>query len=178
MTPNDQHLIFQLRQGKTKALEALHKRYAHRIFGACLQFHLTAEDAEEIVQDVFVKVWENRMELKLGYSFRSYLFTIAKNCVLKYARKKVIHHTIEHYINQRPGTATNLEQEMIFNEAQAQLETLIDNLPPKKQKIYLLSHCEGLPHKEIADKLGISVRTVESHTYQINALIKQKLGLN
>jgi len=178
MLPDDQHIVMQLKQGKVSALEVLHEKYAHRIFGTCLRFHLTAEDAEEIVQDVYVKIWENRQNLKLGYSLKSYLFTIAKNAVLKYARKKVIHFTIEHYIHKEPTTSQNVEHALMYKEAQDYLETLVESLPPKKQKIYLLSHCDGLPHKEIAEKLGISVRTVESHAYQINTLLKQKLGLN
>lgn len=178
MSADDQHIIFQLKQDQVSALEVLHKKYAYQLYKVCRNFYLTHEDAEELVQDVFIKIWDRRDEIKLGFSFRSYLFTIAKNDILKFSRKKVLSCTIDNYMHEHaPQTHQDGENMMIYKETESYVAAIINSLPPQKQKIYILSRLEGLSHEQIAEKLGLSVRTVENHTYQTNLLLKKKMGL-
>jgi RNA polymerase sigma-70 factor (ECF subfamily) len=178
LSAEDQHILAQLKQSKVSALEVLHKKYAYQLYKVCRGFYLTHEDAEEIVQDIFLKIWNRRNELKLGFSFRAYLFTIAKNDILKFSRKKVLSFTIDNYIHDHaPRVHQDAENMMIYKETEAYVAFIINSLPPQKQKIYILSRFEGLSHEQIAEKLGISIRTVENHTYQTNLLLKKKMGL-
>lgn len=180
MLGEDHQIIDQLKRGNTRALESLHAKYAKQLYISCRRFYLSHEDAEEIVQDVFLKIWDHRDKIKDRYPFRSYLFTIAKNAILKFSRHKIISCSIDNYLNSVDGLQLhfNAENRMELKETKDFIESVIRNLPPQKQKIYILSRLEGLSHEQIAKRLGLSVRTVENHAYRTNLLLKKKLGLN
>jgi RNA polymerase sigma-70 factor (ECF subfamily) len=90
----------------------------------------------------------------------------------------VLSFTIDNYIHDHaPKVHQDAENMMIYKETEAYVAFIINSLPPQKQKIYILSRFEGLSHEQIAEKLGISIRTVENHTYQTNLLLKKKMGL-
>src|SRR5690606_35945439 len=131
-----------------------------------------------IVQDIFLKIWNHRNEIKSGFSFRSYLFTIAKNDILKFSRKKALSFTLDHYVHDHPPKGyQNAENMMIYKETETYIASIINILPPQKQKIFILSRFEGLSHEQIAEMLGLSIRTIENHMYQTNLLLKKKMGL-
>ena len=180
MLGEDHQIIEQLKCGSTTALESLHSKYAKQLYISCRRYYLSHEDAEEIVQDVFLKIWDHRDNIKDGYPFRSYLFTIAKNAILKFSRHKIISYSIDNYLENLDGLQVhhNIENKIELKETKDFIESVIRSLPPQKQKIYILSRLEGLSHEQIAKRLGLSVRTVENHTYHTNLMLKKKLGLN
>jgi len=85
---NDQQLVQLLQKGNVAAFDSLFEVYSQRLFGFAFKYFKNETDAEELVQEVFVKVWENRQTLKSELSFRSYLFTIALNQIRKHFNKK------------------------------------------------------------------------------------------
>jgi len=174
----EKSLLIQLKQGSTRALEELHDHFSARIYNSCRRFFLTHEDAEEVVQDVFIKIWNNRNNIKLHLSFKAYIFKISKNLILRKLQKKVLKETLDNYINSAAFVSNNVEETVIAKDVEALINDLINNLPPKKQKIFLLNRYEDKTIDEIAEELGLSRRTVESHIYQTRALIKSKLNLN
>jgi RNA polymerase sigma-70 factor (family 1) len=170
-------LLIQLKQGSTKALELLHEEYSPMIYRSCRRFYLGHEDAEEVVQDVFLKIWNNRESIKLHLSFKAYICTISKNLILKSLQKKVLKETLDKYVNNVTISDTPIEQ-MEVREIENLLEEIISKLPPRKQKIFLLNIYQEKSIEEIANELGLSRRTVESHIYQTRALLKAKLNIN
>lgn len=173
----EKSILISLIQGSTKALESLHDQFATKIFNACRRFYLSHEDAEEVVQDVFLKIWDNRLSIKTELSFNAYIYTISKNFILKKLQKKVLKETIDHYINTS-SSSSNAEDQLIARETEELLESIVSNLPARKQKIFLLNRYHDKSIEEIASELGLSKRTVESHIYQTRAMLKKKLDLN
>ena len=175
---DEKKIIFQLKNGSTKALEQLHGFYSPKIFAACRKFYLDNEDAEEVVQDVFLKIWNSRAKIKLNLSFKGYLFKISKHQILKKLQKKVMKETIENYLDHSSLITCSVEEQLFYKDTEAFIDKIINQLPPKKQKIFLLNRNHDKSIDEIAAELGLSRRTVESHIYQTRALLKDKLNLN
>jgi RNA polymerase sigma-70 factor (family 1) len=171
-------LLLQLKQGSTKALEQLHGQFSTKIYNSCRRFYLDHEDAEEVVQDVFLKIWATRENIKMHLSFNAYIFTISKNLILKKLQKKVLKETLDKYVNNTLFSTSTIEEQLIAQDVEKLLDEIISNLPPQKQKIFLLNIYYDKSIEEIANELGLSKRTVESHIYQTRALLKRKINLN
>lgn len=171
-------IIKQLMNGSTKSLEEIHKFYSPKIYGVCRKFYLNHEDSEEVVQDVFLKIWSTRERVNPNLSFKAFIFKIARNLILKKLQKKVMKETIDNYIDHISFSAKDVEEKLFLQDTEALIDKIIEKLPPKKQKIFLLNRNQNKYIDEIASELGLSPRTVESHIYQTRSLLKDKLNLN
>lgn len=131
-------------------------------------------DAEEIVQEVFVKIWESRSKLNAYSSFESFLFTIAYNATIDLLRKRVNERKyMENLVAlQQIQEAPDVLDEIHFKELDDKLKKLLDELTPRQKEIFQLSREEGFSHEEIAVKLGISVNTVKKHMANTLAFLK------
>ncbi len=132
------------------------------------------EDAEEIVQEVFVKIWENRHKIDAYSSFESFLFTIAYNTTMTLFRKRVNEKKYLEYLKslQTFEQAPDLLDEIHFNELSRRVEMLLNELTPRQKEIFQLSREKGLTHDEIAKDLNISVNTVKKHMANTLAFLK------
>jgi len=127
--------------------------------------------AEEIVSDTFFKIWENRKKLNIETSVKSYLFQAVANNSLYFLRKLKREEKIEDYFsgseNENIGfkeVAENLtEQSLIMQELTSRIEDAINQLPLQQQTVFRLKRFEGKKNKEIAEEMGLSVKTVEMH---------------
>jgi RNA polymerase sigma-70 factor (ECF subfamily) len=129
--------------------------------------------AEEIVQDVFLKIWLKREELKDVQSFEAYLVTAARNKTYDYLRSQASQK--DHLTKlgaQALAQQESTEDWMINKDYQRVLRQGIDMLPPQQQKVYLLSREEGLKREEIAERLGISPETVKIHLGNANKKLR------
>jgi len=163
------YLVKKLNKGSINAFDELFKIYSGKIFNFTRFFLKSIEEAEEITQEVFVAVWENRSKIDPKKSFSSYIFGIAKNKIFNLIRQKV------HYIqfiekNSEENEIINDEKNFLNKELQNLINECIENLPPKRKEIFKLSREEGLTYKEIAEKLNISENTVD---VQIRKSLKQ-----
>ena len=173
----DKRLVKQLKGGCYDAFEILYERYSKSIYLTAKKFHLSHEDAENIVQDVFLKVWEKKQDLKTEYSFFSYLFTIAKNAIFKQLKKRIFISLKEEYSFNNLLTAPDqTESKLLKDDFKVQYQGTIRKLTPSKKKIFILRYHLGLSNQEIAHRLGLSRRTVESHLHQIKSTIREHLG--
>ncbi len=125
--------------------------------------------AKEIVHEAFIKLWENRQAIDSKKNVSAYLYTTVNNLSLNYIRdnKKFVstEEVFDWHINP-----TDFENIVIRNELAQAIVTAIDKLPPKMRKVFIMSRYENMSHKEIAEKLGISTKTVEN---QINKALKR-----
>ena len=119
------------------------------------------EEAEEVVQDVFCKIWQNRHKLDEKYSLNGYIFRITKNLVLNKLRKRVNEPASYVSISKCNIYQNKTENDILLHEMERLLEEAIEALPPKRQLIFKLSRQKGLSNQEIADHLDISINTVE-----------------
>ena len=155
----------------------IYERYFKRLYGFVFKYLKHKESTEEIVQEVFVKIWESRNKIDVYSSFESFLFTIAYNATISMLRKKANETKyIEHLKSlQHIDDCPDLIDEIHFNELNNQVQTLLDELSPRQKEIFQLSREEGLSHSEIAIKLKISVNTVKKHIANTLAFLKSKL---
>ena len=173
---NEKNLVQALKNGDKVAFEKIFRIYYKQLYFFCYSFLNQKEDAENLTQDVFVKLWVNRASLDCEKSFSGFLFTMTKNLTLNYIRK-TIHQQIfvSQLLNNKPEDCCQTEKQVSFNEAKSILNNLINQLPTKRKEIFSLSREKGLSHKEISKHLGISVHTVESQMSKALKFIRNGL---
>ena len=161
--------------GDAQAFESLFNLYHKRLYYFLFGLLKSKEDAEEIVQETFLKIWESRESYWEDYPFESLLFRIARNTSLNYARKKVNRKVFEDHLNFFTEVSESpADQYILFQETQSIIETILNGLPPKQKEIFLLQKVEGFSRQEIADKLGISIVTVDHQLFKANKHVKEE----
>lgn len=160
---SDESLVSAIRKGDHFAFDQLFRKYAPNLYSFVLSIIKNEAEAEEVVQDIFLKVWEKRARLDPSLSFRSYLFTIALNTSKNIFRKRLL----EESHRQRLALELDFDEtrevsEAEFRELLGYVDTLIDTLPSSRREIFILSKKQGLKNSEIAERLGISEQTVKN----------------
>ncbi|MBN2814389.1 MAG: RNA polymerase sigma-70 factor [Bacteroidales bacterium] len=147
------------------AFNTIYNKYSYKLHEFVLMYLKQEEDAEEIVQEVFIKIWESRGKIDVYSSFESFLFTIAYNATISLLRKRVSQSKSREYLKslQQIDAADQVIDEIQFKELDQKVQSLLEQLTPRQKEIYLLSREDGLTHKEIAQKLSISESTVNNH---------------
>jgi len=170
-------LIKLLQKDDKVAFYQIYERYSNRLYCFVYRFIKQASDAEEIVQEVFIKIWEMRHKIDAYSSFESFLFTIAYNATMSLFRKRLSEKKyVEHIQSLQQFTkAPDLIDEVQFNDLNEKIQNLVDHLTPRQQEIYRLSRESGLSHHEIAQKLNISAGTVKKHISNILSYLKANL---
>lgn len=138
------------------------------------------EDVENIVQDVFLVLWEKKDELELSCTLTTYLFTLVKNRCLNFLRHKLIEEEYNTQLKDELGFKLYALESLEYSyhsekELQEIIQRALDTLPERCREVFIKSRIEGLKYKEISDELGISVNTVENHI--VTALKKLRIEL-
>lgn len=128
--------------------------------------------AEEIVQEVFLKVWIHRESLPQIDNFSAYLFTIAKNLAFNILKHNLIEEKAKTILHGQRTDSHETEETVIYQDYQQLLNKAINHLPPQQKLVYSMCHQEGLRYKEAAQKLKISRLTVKTHMQQALRSIK------
>ena len=159
------------------AFDAIYNMYCHKLHEFVLTYLKQEEDAEEIVQEVFIKIWNSKSKIDVYASFESFLFTIAYNATMSLLRKRVSEFKSREYLKslQKFDAAEQVIDEIQFKELDDKVQSLLNQLTPRQKEIYLLSREEGLTHKEIAQKLSISESTVNNHLVTILKFLKSHI---
>jgi len=159
------------------AFDAIYNQYCHKLHQFVFMYLKQEEDAEEVVQEVFIKIWESREKVDVYLSFESFLFTIAYNSTMSLLRKRVSETKSREYLKslQKIETEEMVIDEIQYNELNNKVQSLLEQLSPRQSEIYLLSREEGLSHKEIAIKLNISESTVNNHLVTILKFLKSNI---
>jgi RNA polymerase sigma-70 factor (ECF subfamily) len=130
---------------------------------------------EDILQDVFLKIWNNRKDLSFTFSIKSYLYRAAINAALNYLEKNKRTVGLETEYYPEP-TAEGVEDQLHFQEVESRVQEAIETLPPACKTIFVLSRYEEMSYKEIADSLQISVKTVENQMGKALRQMRQYLS--
>jgi RNA polymerase sigma-70 factor, ECF subfamily len=156
-------LIRRMAEGDQDAFEKLFHLYHKKVYLFAVRLLPSAEDAEEVVQNVFLSIWNQREKLYISVSFSSYLFGIVRHMVYSFIERKVRHEAfVEYYIEHNLEYSFVTEEDVLFRELENLLHRLIQELPERRREIFKLSRVEGLSYKEISERLGISENTVDT----------------
>jgi RNA polymerase sigma-70 factor (ECF subfamily) len=160
---SDEQIIPAIRKGDHYAFDQLFHKYGPSLFSFVVSVLKDEFDAEEVVQDIFLKIWEKRKDLDSSLSFKSYLFTIASNTTKNRYRKKL---QAEKY-KQNVALELNINQTSDFDAIEYRnlldyIDKIIEKLPPSRREIFILSKKDGLKNNEIAKLLNISEQTVKN----------------
>lgn len=157
--------MVRLKNGDMLAFDRVYELYSHKLFSFVFRILKNEDETNDIVQEVFVKIWESRAKLGDYQLLNSYIFTIAYNNSINLIRKRINSNKyLDHLKNASviqisPAAISDIE----FNELNNQAEKLIANLPERQKQVYLLHREDGLTYAEIAERLNISKNTVENH---------------
>lgn len=160
---NEKMLISELKKDSQEALDSIYKMYAKRLYAFCLQYTKSKENAEEIVEDVFVWIWVNRCEIHQEETLRSLLFIRAKHYLINAYRSRINSPVYEDYVNyQDELAADDIQQHLEYEDFVRQLRNALTKLPITQQQVIELSKIQQVSNKEIAVKLSLSEQTVKN----------------
>ena len=158
------------------AFDLLYGAYSLKLYRFALSVLKSKEDSEEVVQITFLKIWEKRKSIDSQQTFKSFLFTMAYNVSMDLLRQRLKEKKYKENILNRASSNYNLEEAIEFGNLLEHVEQIVKELPTRKLEIYQLSRVNHLSYNEIAERLNISVKTVEnSINYSMN-FIKSRLG--
>jgi RNA polymerase sigma-70 factor (family 1) len=158
-------LLKKIAEGDELAFRQLFHCYHQRLLHFAFSLIKTREAAEEIVEDVFIRIWKNRAALPGIQNLKIYLYTATKNTSLNYLSKKALENITDPFDDLNvtlQDTAISPEQIMITNEIFNNIREAVESLPPRCKMIFKLVREDGLKYKEVAEILNISVNTIET----------------
>lgn len=173
----DASLILLIRQGDKKAFTLLYRKYCRYLYALAYKYLKDTDTAQDAVQQVFLKIWEYRDNLRIEINLKNYLYTMTKNYILNYFRynkEAVMLSYAEAQISQ--AEEYNIQDIIEQAELTLHLKQAIDHLPPQKRDICLLKVKENITNNEIAERMGLSVNTVKSHYTTAIKLLRNYLN--
>ena len=175
-----QQLTIRLRHGDAKAFHELYLYFAPILYRYVYSLLHSKEDTEDILHNVFCKIWEMRNTLKDNTNFEAFLVTVSKNSAYNLFKSKYYSMVLkESMMNNDIGNSNNCingENDIIEQDLTSYLGKVISNLPPRRKEIFILNRFKGLTYKEIANMLQISENTVDTQMRKALAYIKENLG--
>lgn len=168
--------VKRLISGDKIVINELYEEYSSKLYNFAFGYLKSEPDAKDIVQEVFINLWDNRKKINKDSNLNAYLFTIAKNTVISVFRKKLSEKQyLENLKEKVIITGTDTESRVNYDLLSEKIAELIDGLPPQRRKVYILSKEEGLSNQKVADELGISIKTVEDHITKARKFLKDNL---
>jgi len=169
-------IILRLKKDDKVAVDELFGYYYPRLYQFSKSILKIDNEIDDILQDVFVKIWLNRQKIGNAETFNAYIFTITKNGVLNLIRKNLRDHTFRDQLFLRSvAEEYQPENQLEFEEIKAGIDQIVAKLPEKRQQIFILSRTDGLSNKEISQQLNISEKTVEDHITHAIKQIKRSM---
>ena len=160
----ERSLILRLIGGDEDAFCELYATYKNRLIYFAMRFLKSREYAEDVFKDAFTVVWQSRRFINPDASFSSYLYTIMRNRILNQLRNAANEEKLkESILSQALDYTEDTKREVMLNDLKSLISHALQQLTPRQREIFEMSREAQLSHKEIADKLGISVNTVQEH---------------
>lgn len=174
-TYNEDELWLQLANGNEEAFSRIVHHYYPRLLPFAIKITKSKHIAEEIVQDVFLRLWENRVDMQDISLPGAWLFRVAGNLSLNWLKRAALEGRILQQLKpQESGDMVN--EYLDFRQSSEQLKAAVNNLPEQQKKIFKLSKEDGLSNQEIANLLGLSVSTVKNHLTRALQTLRENMG--
>lgn len=159
----DSRLIALLREGDPLSFEILFQKYYVRFYNFVFNLTKNSQAAEDIIQNVFMKIWINRASLRPDQSIHNYIYVLSKREMLNHIRDRKAYVQVERLVMTEQPSEEVTDQSMALKELDERIRRFIADMPEQRRKVFLLSRYRGLTNKEIAEMMGLSVRTVDRH---------------
>lgn len=161
---DEPQLLARLRNGDTSAYMTLYDRYHMLVYTWVIHLVKVPEHAEDIVQDVFLKIWEIRERLQPDQSFPAFVYRIGRNKAFNLLKKISSDDQLRGQVMKQLAHTTTLpDNQLLWQQYEQLLKAAIDGLPQQRQKVFRLCRLEGKTYHEAAGELGISPNTVKEH---------------
>ncbi len=171
----EMQLLIALKSGDRTAFEKIYQRYSPKIYLNILKMIKSVDDAQEILQDVFIKVWQKRELIDPEQSFKSYLFQISKFTVYNFIRKVHLDRKLKNYLSrENTELYTHIEEAIAYRESDQFILDAINELPTQRKQVYKLCKIEGKSYAEVSQQLGISTSTINDHIVKATKFLKKK----
>jgi RNA polymerase sigma-70 factor (family 1) len=171
---DEKELLLQLGNGEKPAFEELYNRYKIRLTGNLLRMLKSPDLVEDVMQDIFLGIWENRRNIDPEQSIKPYLFASAANRAKNIFRRAATEQQFRAYLlPQWEENYTHVEEVLFSHENKQLLEQLLTKLSPQQRIVYTLCRLEGKSYKEVAAFLEISEATVNAHISNANKTLKE-----
>lgn len=176
-TTDEKELLRRLQEGNEFAFKALYEIYAPRLTLKLLKLLRSEELAEDILQDLFIKIWEVRHTINPELSFGALLFKIAANLSKNVYRRNIYDQLMRKQIN--PDDSHNpIEESLNQSEAKELLQAALNKLTPRQREVYIMHKIDGLSYQEISSRLSISASAINHHMQEANKQLKNILRYN
>lgn len=176
--PDDRQLVETIRRGDTDAFETLVRRKTPRVYALCYRIIGNAEDAKDIAQLVFIKLWENLGKYDVEYAFDTWLYRMVTNVAIDFMRNKQSRDNAVNSNLRLVRIAADAEQSLIVQRKEVEhvFEEVSAGLSPKQKTVFVMNQMEDLPSSEIAKVLGCRESTVRNHLFNARKLMQVQLA--
>ena len=174
MTPPDQEIVRAISKGDSNAFQKVFNDCYESLCQYAFTILKDMDEAEDVVQATFIKIWENRKELDIKHAIRSYLFrAVYHKCINQLEHRTVKLKYLDHGMREKSSEVQH--PEIFPDELEQNIKNAINRLPPQCRLIFVMSRYEELRYSEIAQKLGISVNTVENQVSKALKILRAEL---
>jgi len=170
-------LLDELSKNNEGAFREIFGLYSHKVYSFALRLTGSGVTGEEMVQEVFLRIWLKRESLADVENFSAYLFGITKNLVLNLLKRKTFEEKARiRLLRDVPANHSDTEETVIHHDYEELLKETINHLPPQQKLIYSMCHQEGLQYEDVAQRLKISRFTVKTHMHEALKAIKAQFS--
>lgn len=176
MLPSDKELIAGLHNSDESVFETIFRTYYERLCNYANSIVNDMAEAEEIVQNTFLIIWEKREGTEIHTSLKSYLYqSVHNHCLNRIKHFKIRRQYSQHYQNNTELNVESTSETVLGNELDKQITDAIESLPKQCKAIFKLSRFENLTYAEIATQMGLSVKTIDNHMVRALKILRVKL---
>lgn len=170
------NLMNKLRHGDRSAFEHIYQIYNYELIGYLIKLLKSKELAQEVVQDTFIALWDNRSTVKVDSPIGPYLYTIAKNKSYNLLKRAAHDQKYREYLYPiLEAGYEQIESNLYRKEQMALLEDIIAKMPERQRQIFILCKMEGKTYEEVANELELSIHTIHTQIKRSNQFIKNTL---
>lgn len=172
---HEKEWVKALINGDLDAFEHLFNKYYKKIYHFAKGYLKNEEDAEDLLQEVFAKVWESRKDIKEHLSFNSFIYTITYHAILKFFRSKGREKKyLDQYSNKIEKFVDDTDHKIDYQLVLDQIMHYLEEVPERRRRIFIMSRFEGITNDKIAEELNISRKTVENHIHKVLKFLRKQ----
>lgn len=175
----EKFIVALLKEGNGDAFDSLFREYGKRLYHFCYGYLKSREEAEEVVQETFIRVWEARATIDPDFPFGGFIFTIAYRLVLNRLRKIRNDKAGKIFWRRNSSEISNeTEDQVVYDDLRDFAKAVISELPPGRKIIYRLVKEDHMTYQQVADHLNISVKTVEAQMSEALRFLRKRITLH